>query len=182
MFKDVEQKFIPAHVATTYPSSLASSGLSKSFGKKSMFLVFCSVFFHFPALPSNCPPQISCPNITLLMRSLTSSWVRRLSCPHDYSGASSSLWTFCWSISLCVCVCVCSVTQSCPTRCDSMDCSMPGSSVHAILQARILEWLPCPPPTWTKPITILFPALAGKFFTTSATWETPSISLRHKCF
>ena len=29
--------------------------------------------------------------------------------------------------------------------CDLMDCSPPGSSVHGILQARILEWLPCPP-------------------------------------
>ena len=34
----------------------------------------------------------------------------------------------------------CSVTQSCPTLCDHMDCSPPGSSVHGILQARILEW------------------------------------------
>ena len=31
------------------------------------------------------------------------------------------------------------VAQSCPTLCDSMDCSLPGSSVHGILQARILE-------------------------------------------
>ena len=30
--------------------------------------------------------------------------------------------------------------QSCPTLCDPMDCSPPGSSVHGILQARILEW------------------------------------------
>ena len=30
--------------------------------------------------------------------------------------------------------------QSCPTFCDSMDCSPPGSSVHGTLQARILEW------------------------------------------
>jgi len=35
----------------------------------------------------------------------------------------------------------CSITQSCPTLCDSMDCSPPGSSVHGILQARILEWV-----------------------------------------
>ena len=35
----------------------------------------------------------------------------------------------------------CSITQSCPTPCDSMDCSPPGSSVHGILQARILEWV-----------------------------------------
>ena len=33
------------------------------------------------------------------------------------------------------------VVQSCPTLCDPMDCSPPGSSVHGILQARILEWV-----------------------------------------
>ena len=38
-------------------------------------------------------------------------------------------------------LCVCSVTQSCPTLCDPMDCSQPGSSVHGVLQARILEWV-----------------------------------------
>ena len=32
-----------------------------------------------------------------------------------------------------------SVTQSCPTLCDPMDCSLRGSSVHGIFQARILE-------------------------------------------
>ena len=36
---------------------------------------------------------------------------------------------------------VCSVTQSCPTLCHPMDYSPPGSSVHGILQARILEWV-----------------------------------------
>ena len=35
----------------------------------------------------------------------------------------------------------CEVTQSCPTLCDPMDCSSPGSSIHGILQARILEWV-----------------------------------------
>ena len=35
--------------------------------------------------------------------------------------------------------CVCSVTQWAPTLCDPMDCSLPGSSVYGILQARILE-------------------------------------------
>ena len=34
------------------------------------------------------------------------------------------------------------VTQSCPTLCDPLDCSPPGSSVHGVLQARILEWVP----------------------------------------
>ena len=33
------------------------------------------------------------------------------------------------------------VTQLCPTLCDPMDCSRPGSSVHGILQARILQWV-----------------------------------------
>ena len=34
-----------------------------------------------------------------------------------------------------------SVAQSCPTPCDPMDSTLPGSSVHGILQARILEWV-----------------------------------------
>ena len=37
-------------------------------------------------------------------------------------------------------VCVCSVPQLCPTLCDPTDCSPPGSSVHEILQARVMEW------------------------------------------
>ena len=50
------------------------------------------------------------------------------------------------TVCVCVCVCVCSHThakslQSCPTLCDPMVCSPPGSSVHGILQARILEWV-----------------------------------------
>ena len=32
------------------------------------------------------------------------------------------------------------VAQSCPTLCDPMDCRLPGSSVHGIFQARVLEW------------------------------------------
>ena len=35
----------------------------------------------------------------------------------------------------------CEIAQSCPTLCDSMDCSLPGSSVHGIFQARVLEWV-----------------------------------------
>ena len=42
--------------------------------------------------------------------------------------------------SVCVCVCVCVHAQLCPTLCDHTDCSLPGSSVHRIFQARILEW------------------------------------------
>ena len=61
--------------------------------------------------------------------------------------------------------------QSCPTLCHPMDCSPPGSSVHGILQARILEWMPFPPPgnlpnPGIKPASLRSPALAGGFFTT----------------
>ena len=31
--------------------------------------------------------------------------------------------------------------QSCPTLSDPMDCSLPGSSIHGIFQARVLEWV-----------------------------------------
>ena len=44
-------------------------------------------------------------------------------------------------LSWCVCV---KVTQLCLTLCDPMDCSLPGCSVHEILQARILEWVAIP--------------------------------------
>ena len=33
------------------------------------------------------------------------------------------------------------VPQSCPTLSDPMDCSLPGSSIHGIFQARVLEWV-----------------------------------------
>ena len=36
------------------------------------------------------------------------------------------------------------VTKSCPTLCDPLDYSQPGSSVHGILQARILQWVAIP--------------------------------------
>ena len=40
---------------------------------------------------------------------------------------------------LCVCVCVCVHTHSCPIICNPMNCSPPGSSVHEIFMARMLE-------------------------------------------
>ena len=38
-------------------------------------------------------------------------------------------------------ICAMLLLQSCPTLCDPMDCSLPGSSVHGILQARLLMWV-----------------------------------------
>ena len=56
---------------------------------------------------------------------------------------SSPLW---WKGHLFLCLSsrrsyVCEVAQSCPTLCNSMDCSLPGSSIHGIFQARVLEWV-----------------------------------------
>ena len=73
------------------------------------------------------------------------------------------------------CVCVW-VNLSVVTLCDPMDCSLPGSSVHGILQTRILEWAAIPfsrvfSPTrdWTQVSWI-----AGRFFTVWATREAVS--------
>ena len=65
---------------------------------------------------------------------------------------------------------------SCLTLCNPMDYSPLGSSVHGILQARILEWVPFPSPgdlpdPGIEPSSLMSPALAVRFFTTSATWE-----------
>ena len=65
------------------------------------------------------------------------------------------------------------VAQSCPTLCDPVDCSPPSSSVHGILQARILEWVaisfsraPSRPRDWTQVSRI-----AGRRFNLWATRE-----------
>jgi len=57
---------------------------------------------------------------------------------------------------------MCSVSQSCPTLCDPMDCSSLGSSSHGIFQARILSGLPFPPlgdlpNPGIKPTSLIFP-------------------------
>ena len=49
--------------------------------------------------------------------------------------------TVIFSPSFACCCCCCSVAKLCPTLCNPMDCSPPGSSVHGIFQARTLEWL-----------------------------------------
>ena len=62
--------------------------------------------------------------------------------------------------------------QLCLTLGNPMDHSQPGSSVHGILQARILEWLTIPPPEdlpdpGIKPVSLVSPVLPGRFFTTA---------------
>ena len=66
--------------------------------------------------------------------------------------------------------------QQCPSLCNPMDYNPPGSFIHGILQAGILEWVAGPssrgsPRPGDRPISLMFPVLAGMSFTTSATWE-----------
>ena len=63
--------------------------------------------------------------------------------------------------------------QSCLTLCNPTDCSLLGSSVHGILQARILEWFAIPFSSGSsllsiKSVSLMSPAWTGGFFTTSA--------------
>ena len=64
---------------------------------------------------------------------------QHLAWPGTFVRSKSWLVVNYWLTSLCCC-CY-SVTQSCLTLCDPMDCSPPGSSVHGISQARILGWV-----------------------------------------
>ena len=76
-------------------------------------------------------------------------------------------------------MCSAKLLQLCPTLCNPMDCSLPGSSVHGIFQARILRWVSISSSRESSqdgrelnPRLLCLPALVGRFFTTSITWET----------
>ena len=75
--------------------------------------------------------------------------------------------------------CCCSVASTCPTFCDPVDCSPPGSSVHGVLQARILWWVALPrgssQPRDQTPIFYVS-CFAGRFFTTEPPGK-PVVSL-----
>ena len=66
--------------------------------------------------------------------------------------------------------------QSCPTLFDPVECNLPGSSLHGVLQARLLEWAATPsfrglPHPGIEPTSPMFPMLAGGSSTPSTTWE-----------
>ena len=74
---------------------------------------------------------------------------------------------------------VCIHAHSCPTLCDPIDCSLPGSSVYGISQARIVEWVAISssrdlPDPGIEPLLLMSPAMTGRFFTTDAIWEAIS--------
>ena len=74
------------------------------------------------------------------------------------------------------------VAQSCQTLCDPMDCSLPGSSVHGIFQARVLEWIAISfsrGSSWLRDWTQVS-RIAGRRFTGWATKESES-GISSKC-
>ena len=102
----------------------------------------------FRRLQSKCCPQhCSSERPSVLKEVHSSCWQNWVPCGCDAEVAflllgvkqgpiSNTAWAYLHAQSL----------QSCPTLCDPMDCSPPDSSVHGILQARILSGLQCPPP------------------------------------
>ena len=77
----------------------------------------------------------------------------------------------------CTCIHIKSL-QVCLTFCNPMDGSLPSSSVHGILQARILGWVAMSSSrgaSWPRDLIHISmpPALAGRFLTTNETWEAP---------
>ena len=80
----------------------------------------CKIFIFFKGLKYNAAHLVWCPCMGLQ--------VKENMC--FYLGITFSFWQ-----------CRMSWIQSCPTLCDPVDCSLPGSSIHGILQARVLEWV-----------------------------------------
>ena len=95
-------------------------------GEFSFIIINKEVFFFFWPYPAACGILVPWPGIELMSSALEVQ--------------SLNHWTTREVPELCVCVCAKSL-QLCPTLCDPMDCSLPGSSVHGILQTRILEWV-----------------------------------------
>ena len=90
---------------------------------------------------------------------------------------STELW-----LKMLLASCECEVAQSRPTLCDPIDCSLPGSSIHGIFQARILEWVAISfsrrsswPRGWTWVSRIV-----GRHFTVWATREVTTLSCKSK--
>ena len=74
--------------------------------------------------------------------------------------------------------------HSCLTLCNPMDCSLPGSSVHGILQARILEWVAVSfsrgysPDPGIEPKSLVSAALAGRVFITAPPGKPINVYLK----
>ena len=75
------------------------------------------------------------------VRFCATPWTAAHQAPHPWDSPGKNTGVGCHFLLQCMKVkSESEVAQSCPTLCDPMDCSPPGSSVHGIFQARVLEW------------------------------------------
>ena len=128
---------------------------------------------------SRIAPYVNCMNLPVVV-SLTSvgilvSWT--VSQPSFLQGPSS----FCVCCSTGWWGCCCSVTPWWLTLCDPMDCSLPGTSAHGVLQARILEWVAMPssrgsfwPRDWTHISDVS--CIGRQVLTARTTWKAQEFS------
>ena len=115
-----------------------------------------------------------CKNVMSLKQNLSVGWLWlwlcsvSMVCLRLIHIVSISIWLPVWISSLFLLV-----ATSCPTLCNLMDCSPPGSSVHGILQARVLEWVAIPSSRGSsRPRNrTLVSLIADRFFTVWATRE-----------
>ena len=128
----------PLRMHTMGPGHLQRR-LCPQFGQSFLPFISCQ-FFPLPLLYSDPLSFLYLSMFTLCSNLLTPVIFHPLS--------RSLLWRdpFSMAYNTCVCVCVCErerererVAQSCPSLCNPMNCSLPGSSVHGIHQARIQE-------------------------------------------
>ena len=73
-----------------------------------------------------------------------------------------------------------------PILCNPMHCSPPGFSALGFSRQKCWNGLPCPPPgnlpdPGIKPMSLMSPALTGRFFTTSASWEAQNYHMIQEC-
>ena len=116
------------------------------------------------------PQETSCTFPELFSSTLSlSTWVL-------FEKIASGLFQHLARVCVCVCVCVCVfMLTRVPLFVTPMDSRPPGSSVHGILQARMLEWVATSSSRGifltqgSRPMPLVSPALGGGFFTTSAT-------------
>ena len=98
----------------------------------------------------------------------------------NHNGKETYIYIYIYIYMLCVCACACvccaKLLQLCPFLYNPMDGTLPGSSVHEILRARILEWVAMPISPGIKPMTRIS-CIAGGFLTTSTPWEAHIICL-----
>ena len=108
-----------------------------------LFLVFwpcftaCKLLVHQPEIKPT-PPSVEAQSLN--------HWTTREIPRHQFETVWDGIITSSWSLCVAFTVCLWSILHEKwkISRCHLMDCSLPGSSVHGILQARILKWVAIP--------------------------------------